>query len=415
MYHKELKNTFNIIFACFITIALSSQEFKPFSISKDICHNDELFSYFKEELNDKRIVLLGESFHRTESFNEIKFSLIKCLNSKLGFDVILFESNTSTCSISNLVKQDMDSLYLLTHSIMGGWRTNVNLELMDYVQESNIQISGFDPNLNSLIPDKKYYLSAFSEIQELANELYTNDSLFFQYVKSRGMYFKKNEFVDSIEIELEEQKEKLSSFYRVFYEKMGAHKNLGHSKKIISLIIKNRFDVLSKSNKIKEDEESRLLTFGEREKVMTRNLQFLIDSIYPDKRIIIWAHNEHISKGGVFNDLKNSENPFNNSIGFNLNKLYPSECYYIGMFGYPGVLSHHSGEKIIPKPPRNSVERKLNKIDFDSFIVSSNYLDDKPIWNYSEGMYLKKSNIRKCYDSVVFIKNLKPGVLIKKR
>src|SRR5690349_15541659 len=81
--------------------------------------------FLKKTLADKRIVYLGESNHHTESYNILKYRLLRFLHRELGFKVVAFESSIYSCAHSNLVKDSLNSFYILTHSLLGAWRTPV--------------------------------------------------------------------------------------------------------------------------------------------------------------------------------------------------------------------------------------------------------------------------------------------------
>src|SRR5690242_2392549 len=113
--------------------------------------------FLKKELEGKRIIYLGESNHHAESYNKLKFRLVRFLNGEMNFNVIAFESSISSCGHSNLLKDSLNSFYILTHSLLGAWRTPVVAEMIQFMKDHGIGLSGFDPNLNSLMLDKKYY------------------------------------------------------------------------------------------------------------------------------------------------------------------------------------------------------------------------------------------------------------------
>lgn len=52
----------------------------------------EDLSFLKEAVQDKRIVVLGESTHGAKEMNQSKIRMIKYLHEEMGYDVLAFET-----------------------------------------------------------------------------------------------------------------------------------------------------------------------------------------------------------------------------------------------------------------------------------------------------------------------------------
>jgi erythromycin esterase len=374
--------------------------------------NESNFKFLKDMLSNKRIVFLGESNHHTETFNEIKFELIKFLNKELNFEVIAFESDLSVCLHSNLVKDSLSSLDLLTHSILGCWRTKSNYNLMSYIKKENIDITGFDPNHNSLFLEKKHYTFYFPQKVELSNKLFQLDSILQAYVFLRGSYLRSKSEDSLLYNELSTTQNYLISSYNQFSNNTESSPH----KKLLKISIDNKLQILESSNDINQSFNKRFLTDDKREESMTKNLEFIIDSIYPNKKIIIWAHNGHISKGGESTYYDNKNTYANNSLGYRLNKKYAEEAYFIGLYGYPGIIGtgYTTQTEKLNKPKKKSLEHLLYNSNIKSFFISTNLESFKrPLYNFSELNFAYRSVIKDCYDAIIYSQDLKPAIMIK--
>ncbi|OUM50202.1 hypothetical protein BW425_03715 [Bacillus pseudomycoides] len=85
--------------------------------------SNEDLSFLKQTLQDKRIVLLGESTHGSTEMNQSKVRMIKYLHEEMGYDVIAFESGFAE---ANAVYQNIDDLtaeQAMKKAISGVWHT----------------------------------------------------------------------------------------------------------------------------------------------------------------------------------------------------------------------------------------------------------------------------------------------------
>src|SRR5690349_3618142 len=93
--------------------------FEVNSIDSD---NFEDLKYMDALIQDKQLVLLGESQHGVNDFNVLKFRIIRYLHQKHGFDVVAFEAGMGNCGLTNLVKDSLSGMEILVRSLIGVWR-----------------------------------------------------------------------------------------------------------------------------------------------------------------------------------------------------------------------------------------------------------------------------------------------------
>ena len=94
-------------------------------------------------VKNKRIVLIGEFNHGSKEIFITRNELIQQLHEKLGFDLILFESGLGELEVVNLNMREL-SPKELTLGFFEPWRTKEFEDLMKYIQQNEITISGFD-------------------------------------------------------------------------------------------------------------------------------------------------------------------------------------------------------------------------------------------------------------------------------
>ncbi len=374
--------------------------------------------FLRKELQGKRIVYLGESNHHSETFNEVKFKFIQFLHSEMGFNVIAFESSISSCLHASIIKTQVDPFYMLTHSILGCWRTESMVELMRYIQTTDMNLAGFDPNQNANILDSKYYNSIFADSVAFGDYLYHLDSIYLQYILKRNSYFHSCNQADMVERELDSIRTYLLTSYTKL-ETGNVFKYGNQNSKqyyFLKLSIRNKLYSLKTYNQINFQNEKQYITNNHREQLMQENLEYLLDSVYPNEKMIIWAHNDHISKGGPSTILgANKKNYNNKSMGYRLKNKYGSISYTIGLYGYPGLTGKGYTTDVcyLPMPKKNSLESILFNTQSNLFFLKTDIKAfRKPLYNFTEKNISQKSIISDCYDAVIFIQNLQPAVLI---
>ncbi|QGS69629.1 hypothetical protein CV093_19210 [Oceanobacillus sp. 143] len=66
-----------------------------------------------------------------------------------------------------------------------------------------------------------------------------------------------------------------------------------------------------------------------RDQVMAKNLEWICNELYPNEKIIVWAHNSHIYK-----NVTSSYKPMGSLMSPKLER----QSYYLGLFMYQGKL-----------------------------------------------------------------------------
>ncbi len=87
--------------------------------------------------------------------------------------------------------------------------------------------------------------------------------------------------------------------------------------------------------------ENRFGGYGLRDKVMAANFEWLVEKIYPNEKVIIWAHNAHLEKGSLSEaNMK--------WMGHFLKEKYKADYYSLGLFAYKGEAYRFWDKEIVP-------------------------------------------------------------------
>lgn len=371
------------------------------------------FNNTKEEKNlsfldsiaaNKKIIWLGESDHRIEDFNELKIDIIKYLHEKHGYNVIVFESGFATCNLSNLVKNSLSSIELLSHSLIGVWRTNSLCDFMQYIKDHNVQLAGMDPN-NSALPLNAELYSEIVNNKVMAAELAEADSMaLFDYgFKSDAYYQYKKHVDDNDTSELFKTKQLLIAKYdKIKNELIASYANFALVKTIDTKLYN-----LKKTNFDRKHVDKFAITYARRDSLMAKNLEYIADSLYPNEKIIVWAHNGHISK------IPYDHNRYF-SIPSYLNTRLLSESYIIGLYAGNGTFFYKNIKPAKIDNPKNSLENIYKSKNKKYIYYNTNVFQNIILTHNTFEEYSFKSDISKLYDGIIIVNDVIYSRLIRK-
>ncbi|MEO1032695.1 MAG: erythromycin esterase family protein [Bacteroidota bacterium] len=354
-------------------------------------------------VKNKRIVLLGELNHGSKEIFKSRNDLIKSLNQELGFNVILFESGIGELIEINLQKKTLSPTEMI-YGFFGGWRTDEFVELMDYIKSNNISISGFDVQrtggaFEKLLVDEIVRLSLDSDKYGDLEKRFFNEKR--KLTNRQAVY-------DSVQ----KSTHNLIEDYKILKSsiKNAEHVALNDVSNFVVRTIENRIKYLQYFlNFVKDKDWSK--RWKERDFMMFSNIDWLLKTIYKNQKVIVIAHNFHISK---FNENEEVMGEF-------LKKKYDSEMYAIGVFAGGGNFLNNRGAKEKLKPISNdgldikhvikdfsgkvgflNIPEKSNKNStwlFEDIIINDTFID----LSGSNKMTLSRN-----FDGLIFIDKISP-------
>jgi erythromycin esterase len=244
--------------------------------------------FLQSELAGKRVVQLGESSHGTAEFNLIKVRLIKYMHERMGFDVLAFESSVLSCHLQNQqIASAVSSPAEMTRDcLFGVWQTAELSELFRYIKATHatarpLRLAGFDvqnsgrldstASLTSWIPGltRRVDPTADARVTRLLAGIPT------------GSF---NALVDVAA---------LSAPVKLLLEQ-GAAQSAGVMKADFEMALLALQALHDRNNYYREVGRNNN-DQGTREKGMAQALTALAQRVYPNDKIIAWAHNAHVA------------------------------------------------------------------------------------------------------------------------
>ena len=378
---------------------------------------DHDFDFLENILRDKRIVWLGENGHGIAEHNLLKCKLIHFLYHKMGFKVIAFESGLSECYSANYLKETISLEEFMDTSIFSLWKTEETLPLFKLIKNTDLNLIGFDfqPSskrnlfvdfLNKLDMDFPLeFKKNFENVDEALMKWYTC----FGSAKSNRKKVPKpvvKEFV------LDQRKlaECISSLHKTLkgLEKDFDRKGMHVYFQVIQKVLENKQVLLYNLAKGHR-------SYGKvRDQMMANNLEWICKEIYPNEKMIVWAHNGHI--------YKNLKTMLYKPMGSLVSPDIVRQSYYIGLFMYEGKAAFNNGIIYdIKKPPKKSLEDYMNHSNAPvSFLDLSDVLQtESNKWIFRKTIFLESGTMENVMipadqlDGIFFVKKVSPPHYLK--
>ena len=285
------------ILLCFLCISFSGISQVIIPLDDNNIYN---FDSIKSILKNTQIICLGEDEHRIETFSKFKTELIKYLHLKLNFNNVAFEG--SLLNISNAYYNFSSDTLALKESFYSIWQSECLLNLLKYIsnkKNSKIHLSGFDfqPTLthSSSIWLKSIFLNINPDYADLIFKTDTN------LINSCGKIRKSINENKMLGIP-QETSTSFSLFYSSMIDSLDNKKEELLKTKVLSefqykIIRHGILDRKRYSKYLAITDVYKSMRF--RDSIMSENINWLINDLYLNEKIILWAHDDHISKKTV--------------------------------------------------------------------------------------------------------------------
>ncbi|MFA7420678.1 MAG: erythromycin esterase family protein [Melioribacteraceae bacterium] len=291
----------------------------PFETAEP-AHNNNDLNFLKEMVGDAKIVSLGEGTHGTSEFFKMKHRITKYLAEEMGFTVFAIEANMPEATKVNdyilygkgNAKDALAGLYFWT------WNTQEVLDMIEWMREFNkskkgrVEFWGFDmqhPNV---------------AIKNTLNFIQKTDPEFFE--KAKNKYDKIMSFND-------ETRKTRTNPTNIYIEPFLNYANevydymkVNSSKYKKSSQSDSTEWILQNAKIVVQSLEARMQNQMSRDESMALNVQWILNNMPKDTKIVLWAHNGHISK------KKSNWLP----MGAHLDKMYGENMVVMGFCFHEG-------------------------------------------------------------------------------
>lgn len=393
----------------------------------DTTSNDDDLKFLDSILKGKKYVFLGENSHGVAEYNIAKGRMIKYLHKNHDYEVLAFESNIADplVTFAEINTSQISSRNYMQRTIPGVWNSTQNLPLFDNVlknrnEEKALVTTGFD-----IQPFGRTFTNFMTEW--LTKKDRSNGNLFSKLEEdwlTKYLSFFDGEKLSAKEVsKYKEGYNKLIFFLKQHETEL--KKEFPNQPKLNIVILqtlKNRIDLMVKISKTNytADEMNQV-----RDLIMGENIKWLSEKVYPDKKIIFWAHNAHIRNRNTeitYRDKgETTFRAFQHKTMFEyLPDDFKKQSYILGFYMYDGEFSDN--ENNIKKVndgkdyQADSLEQILNQSNYEQTFINLNGQTKnkfnkwmfEPVYALTQGLYSEKMVVSNHYDGIYFIKHVTP-------
>lgn len=310
---------------------------------------------FGQAVGDKPIVVLDELTHGESNVFELKREIIEYLHQHKGFDVLLLESGIY--DVSRIWANDKKPLKAQAPgNVFYMYANNPQVQqLFDYMDEKRpskrpLYLAGFDGRLSGELSQHE----VIDGLQTFVTKHYPSVAKDFDwpFFNIQTDYILKR---DSEKLNQLDESERFAylNLANLLTDLLGERDVIGtgyQGSRFWAQIIKG--------NAMVGQQLWQMRRFDENDLVMAQNVNWLMNEVFPGKKVMIWGHFVHVNRQGM------GPNRYAN-LGSELEKSYPGQVYFAHFAGAKGEFTNFITGKVDKVPTSNSAT-------FETSILKSN-------------------------------------------
>ncbi len=326
-------------------------------------HSFEDLAPLKKMIGNARIIALGEATHGTSEFFRLKHRVLAFAVKELGVRIFGIEGNMLTVeNINQYVLSGQGTAKGSMRGIFMVWYNTEVLNMIEWVRDYNqqhpenlVQFVGYD--MQDLYTPLD---SLFSFLEKKSPSLLKSTSVLLTDLKKNGS----NQFTVSESVKLEWYKNASKAFESIQSQEKQWLKEV--KTKVDSSKVYWGIQYANLVKQFAENAHKGFLSFY-RDEAMAENISWFLSHEKPDTRMLIWAHDYHISRGDhPDNDLNIY---WGRSMGRHLSQKYGDDykAYAISTYegDYRGMINYQNFKQVkcpLHKSPQGTLDEALHHL-----------------------------------------------------
>ena len=302
--------------------------------------------FLKPLLRGKRLVQLGEASHGVAESNWAKVRLIKFLHQEMGFDVVAFEGAFDQCHEADRQIGTLATREVMRRCLFSIWNTTEVEGLFDYLAAARkgsrpLALAGFDIQFSGWGFDESRLRGMLAiAAPALAPRVAGHED---ELRASRPLTAQRSREIQALYADAAtalgaRRAQLLAAGYTD--REIGVEIQATHARQWLARRNEHLGSVNSREGNTVRDAG------------MAEQLDFVLDTLYPERKVIVWAHNMHVTNAAAPGDFT--------SMGQLLAQRRRAEMYTVGFYmGRGMVINGQYPPSPVPAPPPGTLEAVL--------------------------------------------------------